>query len=471
MIINKYFTSLIVFLIFPLILMAKNNLIGLWLDEKNEPNIEFIQGFKPNTGIAILYETGKISSVEKWKIEENKIQVSYYGGELNGNILEFKSKSLKKSKNERKITSTIELKKEPNAFIDSLTSFKWLTGDEKKTYLFFKGFSNETGIYNKINNEKSKSEGLGEWSVAKDVFNLDQSLYLEALVTDTYMMFLDKSDRILFLKKSDNLEKYGKLELKDVKEKFVNDLNSGEWLYRAAYSSDSLYKFRPIFGDLSGLRYRYSGNIYNGATEWEYSLKTGSLKMGYTEYVNAQIQGPYLLLLKKDGDVTSYQRPNGQINKHIYSNIKNIDVSEKDTQQLQKLLKNQLHLDDYTYQFIFKNDTEGYLHKFKTFPFLITGNKFEVKNWTSYEDIKFYEKEIVFGKNKKSLAIDSKQVYLKHISDEESKKLQSEKQTVSESTSKKSISLNIITKDGKSVRIPLPVGSFEEISKFTIEPN
>ncbi len=469
--INKNIFVLIIMINFPFVLMAKNKLIGMWLDVNNQPTIELIQGFKPNTGIAIIYDKGKIEDVEKWKIEDDKVQISYHSGKLNGNILEYRNKQLKKSNETRKITNTIELKKEPNIFIDVLTSHKWLTGNEKKSYLFFKGFSNETGIYNKIDETKSESEGLGEWSVAKNVFNFDSTLYLEAIVTDTYMMFLDKSDRILFLNKSDKLKKYDKLELKEVKEKFVNDLNSGEWLSRAAYSSDTIYKFRPVFGDLSGLKYSYSKNIYGGASEWEYSLKTGSLKMGYTEYINAQIQGPYLLLLQKNGDVTSYQRPKGKITKHIFSNIKNIEVSEKDTNQLQDLLNNQLHLDDYTYQFIFKNNTEGYLHKFKTYPFLVSGNKFEVKDWSNFENLKFYEKEIVFGKNKKSLALDSKQVYLKHISEDESKKLQAEKKSTTEKTSKKSISMTIVTKDGKNIRIPLPVGSFQDIVKLTIEPN
>ena len=117
------------------------------------------------------------------------------------------------------------------------------------------------------------------------------------------------------------------------------------------------------------------------------------------------------------------------------------------------------------------NKNEGYLHRFITYPILISRNKLEVKGWSKVEDVKFHGDVLVFGKNKQALALDTKQVYLKHISDEESKIMQSEKKLKAKETSKQSIALSLTTLDGKEIRIALPVESLQQIVRFSIEPN
>ena len=67
---------------------------------------------------------------------------------------------------EKKINTAIENLKKGKTIIYPTDTLYGLGAD-----------ATNTEAVNKINNEKSKSEGLGEWSVAKDVFNLDQSLF------------------------------------------------------------------------------------------------------------------------------------------------------------------------------------------------------------------------------------------------------------------------------------------------------
>ena len=86
-------------------------------------------------------------------------------------------------------------------------------------------------------------------------------------------------------------------------------------------------------------------------------------------------------------------------------------VSEKDTSSLRKVLENQWSLNDTTYQFVFKNDTEGYLHEFKTYPINISGNSIKIKTWADSEEVRFYDNEVVFGDDRQSLALNSNQVY------------------------------------------------------------
>jgi len=466
-----YILTPIALIIFPIITQAKSDLIGLWVNVKKEPVIEFIQGFKPNRGTSIVYKKGKISNVQKWELEGDKIKIGYSSIKVKGKNIIYGSDTLSKSDKSRKITKTIDLKKDTNKFIDDLTSYYWKTGDEKKLYYFMKGFSNETGIYNSIKLPKKESDGLGNWSIAKDVFNLGNTLYLSGRITDTYMIFLDKRDNILLFLRSEKTKELERKDLKTLKEKFVVDLTSGDWLQKS-YGGYTTYKYRPFFGDLSGVILSFgSDGIFKNSSEWEYSIKTGSIKQGYTEYTNAQIQGDYLLLLNKDGKVSSYQRSPGKITANRFTDVKKVNVSEKDTTQLTKLLDNQWHKGSETFQFVFKNKNEGYLHRFITYPILISGNKLEVKGWSKVEDVKFHGDVLLFGKNNQALALDTKQVYLKHISDEESKIMQSEKKSKAKEISKKSIALSLTTLDGKEIRIPLPVESLQQIVRFSIEPN
>ncbi len=74
---------------------------------------------------------------------------------------------------------------------------------------------------------------------------------------------------------------------------------------KPGYRVPDYAEFRPIFGDLSGVIFNFDGSDFTGSSKWEYSLKTGSIKIGYTEYPNAQIQGPFLILLKRMGGLYS----------------------------------------------------------------------------------------------------------------------------------------------------------------------
>ena len=195
------------------------------------------------------------------------------------------------------MTKTIKLKEQTNKFIDEVTSYYWRNPKETEELRFLKGFSNETGIYNKIDIKSKESQGMGSWSIAKDVFNFDSTIYMNGIITDTYMIFIKNNDDIVALLKGKKAKILAKVELKDLKDKFVTKLTSGEWMSKS-WGQEYIYKYRPFFGDLSGVKFKYNKGKYTGSSKWEYSLKTGSLK-DLREYVNAQIQGKFLLLLQK----------------------------------------------------------------------------------------------------------------------------------------------------------------------------
>ena len=41
-------------------------LLGRWLDSENKKGYEFIEGFGPNVGIALIIKDSKVKDIEKW---------------------------------------------------------------------------------------------------------------------------------------------------------------------------------------------------------------------------------------------------------------------------------------------------------------------------------------------------------------------------------------------------------------------
>ena len=61
---KKLILLLLICFLFNNYLFAKKDFYGLWVDQGKKPKYEFIQGFKPNKGIVIIYENNAISKIE-----------------------------------------------------------------------------------------------------------------------------------------------------------------------------------------------------------------------------------------------------------------------------------------------------------------------------------------------------------------------------------------------------------------------
>ena len=182
------------------------------------------------------------------------------------------------------------------------------------------------------------------------------------------------------------------------------------------------YEFRPNFGDLSGVFFvtniypKTKKKKYYNSRTWEFSPKTGGLKMGYSNYLNARIEGPFLILLKKDGSTDQYRRPeNEKIKSYSHADITHVRVSEMNIKPLVNLIEGQWFANGTTYKIVFNDSKKGgWLHSFNTYPFTIRGNTFKVEGQYEAKDVTFVDRKVVFGKNRASYARDSKLVYLKH---------------------------------------------------------
>ena len=240
----------------------------------------------------------------------------------------------------------------------------------------------------------------------------------------------------------------------------------------SSYGKPDFMEYRPIFGDLSGVIFKFDGTDFIGSSKWEYSLKTGSIKIGYTEFPNAQIQGPFLILLKKDGTTEQTVRPQNEKSK-VFTNsqVRRFKVTETDTQPLKKLLERQWYNRPNTYTFVFqKNRKEGWLHQFRSYPFVVSGNTLNIKGHAKVTDIRFLDGKIVLGDNKKSYFQDSKFVYLTHQNKEAAVTSSKRQQQIAKEGKQGKLVLKIKTISGGNHQIVLPVSEMKNIIALSVEP-
>jgi hypothetical protein len=449
---------------------AASDIIGNWTSADKKLRYDFLEGFAPKRGVVIQYENGTPKSVGEWEIRPKGIKIGYSTKKykITDKSLIFGGKIFQKLPIE-KSGKIIELKRESHIFIDTLIASYWMNPTKKEIYQYKKGFSANSGIYSVT--KKGKLETLGSWSFANGVVKIDRNVYPNGRISGKYLFLLTSSNKIKVLKRGDKAPILQTIELKKKGKKFIQKLVSGRWM-KPGYRAPNYAEFRPIFGDLSGVILKFEGSDFTGSSKWEYSLKTGSIKIGYTEYPNAQIQGPFLILLKKDGKTDQSFRPKGEkIKEFTHAGVKRIKVTETDTETLRSLLERQWYKKPDTYKFVFqKNGKEGWLHKFRSYPFIISGNTLNIKGLSKVKDVRFVDGKIVLGDNKQSYFSDSKIVYLTHQGKEAATKLANLQNQKARDSKRSKLVLKIRMKDGASHRVVLPVGEMKNIISLSVEP-
>ena len=449
---------------------AASDLIGNWTTADKNLRYDFLEGFAPKRGVVIQYKNGKPKSVEKWEIRPDGIKIGYHTRKFSilGDAMNFGGKKFQRLP--MKISGKIiELKKEPQIFIDTLIASDWLNPTEEESHQYKKGFSSTSGIFSIT--KKGKQESLGSWSFANGVIKIARSIYPNGRIAGDFLLLLTSRNNITVLKRGEKSPTLETMELKKKGKEFIRKLVSGRWM-TPGYSTPNYEEFRPIFGDLSGVIFKFDGSDFTGSAQWEYSLKTGSIKIGYTEYPNAQIQGPFLILLKKDGKTEQSVRPKGEkIKEFTHAEVKRIKVTETDTETLRSLLGRQWYNKPDTYKFVFQdNGKEGWLHKFRSYPFIISGNTLNIKGLSKVKDIRFVDGKIVLGNNDKSYFSDSKIVYLAHQGKEAATKLANLQKQKAQDSKRSKLVLIIKMKGGASHRVLLPVGEMKNIISLSVEP-
>ena len=139
---------------------------------------------------------------------------------------------------------------------------------------------------------------------------------------------------------------------------FFNELLSGDW-GTTYYGTLRTHKFRPVYGELKGVKLTTTKNRLSDNRVWEYSPATGAIKIGYNEYVGALVVNGTLAFIEDDGDQEFYSRISADIQKrYTLGDVKEIALNEKSTDKIRKSLASQFQRESYFYSFEFNEDIQ-----------------------------------------------------------------------------------------------------------------
>ncbi len=468
----------LVFLILFLIsfkVAASENLYGSWENEDGE-RIDLIDGFKPNVGPAIVYRDQQITDVQSWSVNDSELKIGYSSGAYSisndNNSMQWKKKQYKRIDNFSN-TNIIDLKVDVENFINQLTTFSFYSySKDYNVTNFDTTFSTTEGVMTQFD-EDEKISKLASWGVGSGVLKIGRDVYIEAKISNNYLVAVDDRDKFIVLNKAKEKNILEKISLLESREEFLKDLKSGAWIVPSSYSYDEIYRFRPIEGDLKGRVFYEQNNKLQSSRVWEYSPSTGALKIGSTEYISGIcLGGEILVLLKDNGDQKTYYKSKIIEDKIFHaSDKKEIVVSERDVDQIKNMIGVVSSYTDQFTLFEFKEgDLSGYLHEWRTYPFQISGQTLIVEDnyeFNNTENIYLIEDYIVFGE-RVSRKIDLRETRLKPKTDSEAQADIEQAQSNKEQLNSKNVKLKINLKNGQSEIIILPIESFEKIKSISL---
>ena len=470
----NFFVLVLLFSLIALNAKSDQRIFGSWSNDDGA-QINLINGFKPNTGPAILFENGEVDRTTSWKINGDELQIGYSSGAFvisaDGNSMEWSYKVWKKNNNIQ-LDGIIDLKVDENLFIDSLVNSSYLAFSNEVSLTSFENtFSTTEGVFTQLdNNEKIKN--LSSWGIGSGILKIGDQVYIEAIISNQFLIAADDNDNFIVLKKSENKEQLTKVSMNDSREEFLKNLKSGAWIIPTYYGEDQ-YRFRPIEGDLKGRVFTQRDNKLSDTRVWEYSPSTGAFKIGYTEYsAGLSLGNEILVFLEDNGDQYSLYKDKEVEDKFFTtSDSSSLTISEREAANLKELISVVSSKSDTFTFFEFNEDNlSGYLHEWKSEPFKISGQSISVKDNYTFNDLEtIYSVEdyLVFGEND-ARKIDLRETRLKPKSDEEAKSdAEMAKELVNELSSQ-SISLKVELKNGKIEVVNIPVSSFSEVKSISI---
>ena len=475
-----------ILLLCPTSVISNEALIGSWQNDEGL-KMDLMKGFKPNVGPVIYWEDEEVSEIQTWKVNPNSNELKIYyesgiydissdGNQLHWNTASWKDKEdlLWKKIDDIESKNVINIKKDPDAFVNLLTSALWSSNVKKNDHIeFTKTFSSTSGILSGFNKERELDD-LQSWGVASGVFTIGSSnLYVEALISDKYLIAVDANDKFLVLYKGDVTEELERITLKDSREQFLSSLTTGAWKKISSYSPDSIFRFRPIEGELKGRVFVEKDSKLMSSSVWEYSPATGAFKEGYTEYLSGLNIGDLLVFVDKDGEQNALYRDNSvELIEFSTSDVDNISISERSTTETKNTLNRQMSIgdgNDFTlFEFNIDNRT-GYFHEWTSYPFQITGEALKIDDYypSEFEQLYLIEDYVVFDESF-SKKIDTRKSRMKPKTDIESKEDSVKAIEVLDTESKVSLKIKIDLKDGTSKTIPIPVSSLLDLKSISV---
>lgn len=450
---------------------CNDNIYGSWKNEKTGQRIDILDGFKPGRGpVLIVADNGKVST-GSWKKDGSSVTVSFGYTEYNAkiddeNLLLNDNRYVSISGDGE--TNAINLKDDEANFVAKLQDYKWLYSVNGSQVVFKGTFSEDTGVAEFFEEKEFKS--LSSWAVSSGVFKLGSSVIVEARITDKFFVGLSDNDNFVILRTVERAPIKVSTDVKEQREAFFNDFLTGEWITKS-YSGSFIHKFRPVFGELAGMKFTTLDDKLSSYSNWEYSPATGALKFGCcNEYIGAMVVNDTLALIEKDGDQVFYNRLKNDNKKRFnLSDVKSTPLNEKSISKISEMVGLQLQNDDYFYLFEFKNDGRtGFVHKFRSEPFTITAETFSSPKLIGQSERLLQVEDFIIFEDGKAFKIDTASSRLRTKSEKEVVKGVEEQEELKKNALETNIIIRILKTDGTSFNVPLPVSDFSDIALMTI---
>ncbi|MDC0217362.1 hypothetical protein OAJ70_04540 [Pelagibacteraceae bacterium] len=466
-------------LLFSSSVFSNEELFGSWKSDEGI-RIDIIDGFKPNIGPVIYWEDDELSEVRTWKINPNneELSISWSSGNFdisdNGNLMNWSNQIWTKIEN-IEMKNVIDVKQDPDAFINELTNYKWSSNSNKSDIKeFTKTFTSSEGIFSEFDNNNDLIS-ISSWGIASGVMKIgDYDLYIEAKISDKFLLGVDDDDDFLVLYKGDVKKISERISLKDSREQFLSSLTTGAWLQKGGWGSDTVFRYRPVEGDLKGRVFREQDNKLISTEVWEYSPSTGSFLQSYIEYTAGLNIGEIVVFVDKNGKQYPYYRDKSvEMKSFTLNDVKNIPITERLKDEISNTLNKQMSVgggNDFTLFEFNEDNRTGYFHEWVSSPFQITGQTLTIGEYDQFEKLYLVEDYLLFD-DTIGRKIDTRESRMKPKTNDEAKKDSIDaKQTLEEETTS-SLKIKIDLKDGSSTTIPIPVSSLNDLQSISIITN
>lgn len=452
-------------------------LVGSWRSPDGD-RYDILDGFKPNSGGVILYENGEASGVDTWNLNSSTkvleigwtqapVEISADGQFLIWGHDFAKTTYQKIADVETDVVST--LKDDQDAFLDELTTFTWASyAPEINRVEFTKTFSTTEGVISQFSNDGS-IDSLSSWGVASGVLKLADVVYIEARMTNSYLIAMDADEEFIVLRREDTKQQAVRTELQAAREAFLRELTTGAWL-QPSYIGSYVYRFRPLHSDLKGLKFGESDNKLQSMEVWEYSVATGAIQIGYSEFIGGLVEGDLLVFVDGDGEQAIYHRDSSTEKKHFTTaDTKSISISERTASSVSEIIGRQLAQDDTFFLFEFSTDGRtGYLHEWTSTPFQITGESLELDDYNTYEKVYLIEDYVTLGEER-GFKIDTRKTRLRPKTDLESESDADQAKDSLQAIQEGGVKLLIMRTDGTTEKVRLPLKSFNELKSINLQ--
>jgi len=463
------------FLSIPSLAMAENPLIGSWMEISSGRTIDILDGFKPNQGPILVADSEGGVTTSKWLQEGEEITIGMdyanYTASINARgQLElgttYGDPKVYSPINSASAISTIGLKEDEDAFIAKLLQYKWLTSLNGAEAIFKNTFSLDSGVVELV--DDGELFDLRSWGLASGALKIGSDVLLEGRISGGYFVGLNKDDNFVVFKSLGDAPATVTTSVAEERDAFFDAFLTGDW-QTIKYDGSYIHKFRPIFGELSGVQFSLRDDRLNDDNKWEYSPTTGSLKLGYKEYVGALIVNGTLAFVETDGSQTFYKRsPNSGSKRFTLGDVKQSPLNEKSLLRVSEMLAPQLQRGSYLYQLEFSDELRtGYVHRFRSEPFNITGETFSSELISKSETLYQIEDFLVFG-GAEVFKMDATASRLKPKSDVELEASISVQRDLQNSLREKNVVVRILKSDGTTVDVDLPVADFSNIAQISI---